>query len=711
MKISQFSLGIIAGTVSALVIPTALPVFALTSTEVNRLAKSITVQIDSQSSGSGTLIKREGNIYTVLTAAHVVATEDNYTITTSDMQQHPVNRGSIKRLPGIDLATLQFTSTRNYDMARLGDTRQVAEGAPSYVAGFPTQTQAITSSLYTFTEGKVTANASRPLDDGYALIYSNSTLPGMSGGPVINSAGEVIGIHGRADTTETNLQTTDNPDVFIKTGFNLGIPINSFTNPKTTLNPSQNPNLTVADYFIQAALKRKEKDYKGAILDLNRALEIKPDVSSLIYFRGLNKFSLKDYPGALADFDDAIRLRPKAIKVYFFRGMAHVLVGNNSEALKDVDLVIQAKTNIARRDLLLNIRGTLKRKLNDYEGAIIDFNQALAVNPKNGAAYSGRGVIKQALKRNEEALSDFNQSIKLAPESSSSYNNRGYFYDELEDYEAAIVDYSQAIKLKPDNAVAHLNRGVTKRKINDNQGALRDLNQAINLDPKQANFFAQRALTKQSLDDFPGAMSDFDQALRLEPKNPITYANRGSAKVQNKQYSSAIADFDEAIRLNPKDAISFNKRGGAKIKLEDYVGALEDFDRSLQLDPKNAITYSNRAVTNVKLENYAEAVKDLDQSIQLDPSRVISFNNRGAAKNKLGDYNSAIADLNQAIRLNVNYAKAYKHRAFANQNLGNLQESLKDYRKAAELFQKEGDNDGYQKAINQAKQVESRLGS
>jgi hypothetical protein len=44
--------------------------------------------------------------------------------------------------------------------------------------------------------GQVTANRKRVFKDSYALLYSNDTLPGMSGGPVLNSEGKVVGSHG-----------------------------------------------------------------------------------------------------------------------------------------------------------------------------------------------------------------------------------------------------------------------------------------------------------------------------------------------------------------------------------------------------------------------------------------------------------------------------------------------------------------------------------
>ena len=203
-------------------------VWALSSAQVNDIAKDISVRVHSQAPGSGVFVHRQGNTYTVLTAAHVVATEDDYEVVTRDGQSYPIQLNRIQKFPNVDLAIVRFESDRDYPIAKIGNSNTWAEGSKSYVAGFPMRTSAITDIIYTFTSGTITANANRPLKDGYKLVYTNNTLPGMSGGPVLNSDGELLGIHGRADTTTEVQNQSINPDIFIKTGFNLGIPTNTF---------------------------------------------------------------------------------------------------------------------------------------------------------------------------------------------------------------------------------------------------------------------------------------------------------------------------------------------------------------------------------------------------------------------------------------------------------------------------------------------------
>ncbi|MFB2934604.1 trypsin-like peptidase domain-containing protein [Aerosakkonemataceae cyanobacterium BLCC-F154] len=229
-----------------------------TSTEqiVSAVAKDITVIINGQNPGSGVIISQRNNTYYVLTAKHVVATQDEYEIITPDGKQHKLDYRTVKKFPGVDLAMLQFTSDRKYRIALLGNSDRIKEGATVYTSGWPHPGRAITERIYQVTQGKVSGRPLKPLEDGYALVYTNITRSGMSGGPVLDDEGHVIAIHGRAEG-ESIINPDTGQTIDVKSGFNLGIPINSFWE----IASKHNINLTysLVNFTLSKSIKTTHK--------------------------------------------------------------------------------------------------------------------------------------------------------------------------------------------------------------------------------------------------------------------------------------------------------------------------------------------------------------------------------------------------------------------------------------------------------------------
>lgn len=188
-------------------------------TNVYKVATQTTVLIDGQGggTGSGVLISRNGNTYSVLTARHVVEGLGRSATAVANGKKYPLDASQIQKLADLDLAVVQFKSSETLDIAPIGNSKQVNQGENIYVSGWPAIDQAITKPSHLVTEGRI-AGIRPGNGDGYELLYSNSTGPGMSGGPIFDSKGQVIGIHGRA---------AGNSDRG-KIGINLGIPIHLF---------------------------------------------------------------------------------------------------------------------------------------------------------------------------------------------------------------------------------------------------------------------------------------------------------------------------------------------------------------------------------------------------------------------------------------------------------------------------------------------------
>ncbi len=421
---------------------------ALSSSEVARLARRVTVQIESQTPGSGVIIQREGNTYTLLTAAHVVATEDNYEALTSDGQRHTIKNQTIRRFTDVDLAVVQFTSDRNYPLVKVGQSSRIKAGSVSYVSGFPLKSLDVFDTTYRLTKGHIGANAQRSLAQGYAMAYSNDTFSGMSGGPVLNEQGQLIGIHGRSLTVRQETGGLD-PDSGIKLGFNLAIPINAFLKKASQVTPA-------------LAVKTIPTNFDTAADDA--------------YLQGVDQFVKRDYQKALASFNRAIQLRPNYGEAYFQRGNLFLSRGKREVAIANYDKAIKFQPTLAGA---YNIRGFLRLGTRNISGAIADLNQAIRHRPDFAPAYHFRGQAKSRLGDRQDAISDFNQAIRLQPNYAQAYNNRAIERVEGGDMKGGLSDFTQAIRIKPNYGDAYYNRGQVRERLGDSQGALADFDKAL----------------------------------------------------------------------------------------------------------------------------------------------------------------------------------------------------------------------------------------
>jgi V8-like Glu-specific endopeptidase len=336
------------GVSAALAIVNLAPVMALSSAEVNQIARTLTVRITSSAgSGSGVLIRREGKTYTLLTAAHVLANQSAaYEVTTPDGQRYILDRKSMRFHTQADLAIAQFTSTKTYPVTKIGSSQEVTEGSPTYVAGFPAKTTAMTESIYNFTKGEVTAAPAQPFKDGYGLVYTNATLPGMSGGPIFNADGALIGIHGRADA-KTELQDQQlNPQIYVKSGVNLGIPIGtafalvpkekltiataSPTVNSTTISPEDRS--LINDLMRQSDFKRRQNDLPGAIAALDQVVRLDPKNLEAFNDRGTLYMMQRDFLAAVTDFRQTVQIDPNFAGGYYNQAVAYLRSGSPREA-------------------------------------------------------------------------------------------------------------------------------------------------------------------------------------------------------------------------------------------------------------------------------------------------------------------------------------------------------------------------------------------
>jgi tetratricopeptide (TPR) repeat protein len=232
-------------------------------------------------------------------------------------------------------------------------------------------------------------------------------------------------------------------------------------------------------------------------------------------------------------------------------------------------------------------RGNAYYEKGDDERSILDYDQAVRLNPGHANSFSNRGAAHARRRDYDRAILDYDEAIRLNPKHADAFSNRGVAYARKGDYDRAIQNYDEAIRLKPNHANALYGRGNAYRRKGDYDRAIQNYDEAIRLNPKHADALSNRGVTYARKGDDDRAILDYDEAIGLNPKHANARYNRGNAYRRKGDYDRAILDYDEAIRLNPKHADAYSNRGLARFYQGQFAEAVPDFSQALGFTPNN----------------------------------------------------------------------------------------------------------------------------
>ena len=405
--------------------------------ELETKAKQFTVRIDSSSgaNGSGVIIAKEGNIYTVLTAAHVICEKNqdnnclnyNYKVKAPDGNKYSLDPITFKRQEGVDLAVVRFISKEQYQVAELANY-SLTETDAVFVGGYP-KLNNNTAAKWKFNLGYVldretglsTINDSSlsidssdltdstgSLSGGYEMVYSSITYGGMSGGAVLDRDGRVIGIHGLSEG-ETAFDSQNSSSTPIQLGYSLGIPINTFVGLADRF--EINPVLSIQNNKPKELSSAEETIFETAFLDVSIS-EGNATAERWIE-RGNQLWRLLRYDEAVEAFDRAIALNPEFIHLaYYGKSLALSYQDRGEAALASLELATKIQLNFAP---IFVLKSSVLRKLNRLDEALTAIDRAIALQDNNANSYLEKGIILLQLGRYLEAEVAFQKSIDIYP--------------------------------------------------------------------------------------------------------------------------------------------------------------------------------------------------------------------------------------------------------------------------------------------------------
>ena len=186
--------------------------------------------------------------------------------------------------------------------------------------------------------------------------------------------------------------------------------------------------------FIPIIISCFDYRLKKDINKLTKAIELDPHDSDNYYFRGRVKEELKDYKGAIEDYTKAIELIPNSFDpnysdFFYTRGLAKEKLGYIISK-DEKGFSISEKTSIIQ-----------------YIGAIIDFTKAIELNPNEASYYAQRGNASNYIEDYKGGIVNLNKAIELDPNNGDYYGWRGRSNYGLGDLVNACKDWEKSLEL------------------------------------------------------------------------------------------------------------------------------------------------------------------------------------------------------------------------------------------------------------------------
>jgi hypothetical protein len=349
---------------------------------------------EEASFGSGCIVAGDG---VVLTAWHVVAGAVKVRVQLPTGVSRPV-QGLVGWDASKDFALLKITGT-NLPTVRLGDSDKVRQGDRILTLGAPLGLE------QTASDGIV--SAVRELPDGTKLLQTTAAISaGSSGGPVLNTRGQAVGMACFLLTEGQSL--------------NFAVPIND-VKPKLKARGKVTPLADAAtgefagspEALYQqgwaALLEDKEaphaaEQFQKALALFRQAVEKRNDYDGAWFSAGYCLVELERYQEALDCFKQAIRIMPNYAGARWGLGTAYLGLGRYQDSLESFKEAIRIKPDLAGFHSAL---AGAYLMLGRYHEALQACKEAIRLEPGLGAGHYGLGLAHLFLGDRSRALDEY----------------------------------------------------------------------------------------------------------------------------------------------------------------------------------------------------------------------------------------------------------------------------------------------------------------
>ena len=291
-------------------------------------------------------------------------------------------------------------------------------------------------------------------------------------------------------------------------------------------------------------------------------------------------------------------------------------------ALKDAEALVQTDSE------LYYMRAQASRQKGDDDGAVLDYEHALELDPDYAAAVAGIGWV---------------------------HLDRGELAEAGDRFDAAVtMDADSAIGLTGQAAIA-LERGELDH-------AQRLLSIATDLDPDSSRTHTVTGELRLLRGDVQGAIEAFVRAKRADSRDATAYAGLGAAYLRQGRASEAEEQLVEALSLDPNAHRVRTMLASLLVDSGRFADATRQLQQGLQRDPDNGRLRVLTAITAQASGEDESAIVDLENALAAGEDDPAVRTLLATLYHKKGQTTRALAQVEAAIETDPSFAQAHLQR-------------------------------------------------
>ncbi len=485
----------------------------------------------------------------------------------------------------------------------------------------------------------------------------------------------------------------------------------------------------VKAYTNYAMIKALQKDYRKAIMFVERALQIdlqsreawetkaeiyqlKGDIDEAL---DIYKKLINLYPEELKYYEKYLEYRPKDIDILFKMGVQLYKIQSYSECVRVMREIVNINVDYQEAWVYL---GAAYAKMDRMVDAINSLKKAIAIDPNDKLSWINLAILHKKRGEYEEALKCIKEAIKIDPNDKKSWYLEASILKLMDRYAEALKAVNRALEYDS----RYMEALVLKRDLAKKLKVYEDLADAcvgiLDLGNDDTDIRYDLAYAYYKLDKFDRALEIIQDLLKILPKHLPSLKLQRDIMKKKEQWERVIAACEEILKIEPNDvdslvdeAVAYRNMGKLDSALNFIIRATEIESSNIELwkmrrdiakelnKPQEVInastqiiamggdfeTYRDLARAYYTSSRYDDAKKVLEKGLKIKDDDDEGWNLLGMIFYKLGDLENARYSFKKATELNPSKKKYWKNLAWTMEKLDKFEEAVQYYNKALEL--------------------------